>query len=192
MWRPPVVTVAPPAEPLSTPNAIAHCRAPDDGTDDTVIAACVASARAHVESVTGTRMVTQTVSMKTDCWADLANLPMAPVQSVSSISYVDTEGNVQTLSTDVYETRLEILEPAVVLKWNQTWPTIRAGSQITVTAVVGYGSAGSQPPECLHAIRLIVGDFYAQRESVADDAMISAPLAATVDALLCNHRKHLI
>lgn len=192
MWRPVVVTAAPAADPIPTADLVVHCRAPGDGTDDDLLDAYAASARAHVEAVTGTRMVTQTVSLKTDEWTDLANLPIAPVQSVSSISYVDTDGEVQALSTDVYETRLDLLEPAIVLKWNQTWPSIRPGSQITVTAVVGYGAAGAQPPECLQAIRLIVGDFYAQRESMAEGGLISAPLAATVDALLCNHRKHLI
>lgn len=192
MWRPVVVTAAPAAEPITTAQAVAHCRAPEDGTDDTLLAAYVASARAHVEARTGTRMVTQTVSLKTDDWADLASLPIAPVQSISSISYVDTAGEVQTLATTVYETRLDLLEPSVVLKWNQVWPTIRAGSQITVTAVVGYGAAGSQPADVLHAMKVIVGDFYANRESAVEGGMISAPVAATVDALLCNHTKHLI
>ena len=192
MWRPVVVTVAASAEPLSTADLVAHCRAPGDGTDDDLLDAYAASARAHVEARTGTRLVTQTVSMKTDDWADLANLPIAPVQTVSSISYVDTDGEVQSLPTSVYETRLDLLEPAIVLKWRQTWPSIRPGSLITVTAVVGYGDAGEQPAEVLQALKIIVADFYAQRESVAEGGMVSAPLAATVDALLCNHTKHLI
>lgn len=191
MWRPVVVTTAPAAEPLTLAQAVSHCRAPTDGTDDDDLNAAIAAARSHVESRTGTRMVTQTVAVKTDRWADLANLPIAPVQSVA-ITYQDTAGAEQTLATTVYEARLEGLEPSVVLKSGQSWPATYPGSLVTVTAVVGYGAAGEQPADVLHVLRLIVGDFYAQRESVSDGSAVSVPLAATVDAILSNHSLHLI
>ena len=64
-------------------------------------------------------------------------------------------------------------------------------SLVTVVAVVGYGAAGTQPPEVMHAIKLMVGDMYGHRETVGSGA-VSLPVAATVDALLTNHKKHLI
>lgn len=190
MWRPVVVTVAPAAEPLTTADAKAHL-VYDDSDKDALIAQYCASARAHVEMRTGTKLYTQTVAFKTDDWADLANLPIAPLQSISSITYTDTAGDVITLSGSVYEARLELLEPTVVLKYNQTWPSRQEGSLITVTAIAGYGAAGAQPPDVMHSIRLIVADMFAQRETMAE-GFISAPVAATVDALLANHTKHLI
>lgn len=191
MWRPVVVTVAPAAEPLTTADAKAHIRV-DHTDDDAMIGSIAAAARAHVEARTATRLYTQTVSFKTDDWADMANLPICPVQSISSISYVDIAGDVITLPTTVYETRLDLLEPSIVLKYSQAWPTIRMGSLITVTAVVGYGAAGAQPPEVIHAIKLLVGDMYAQRETFFNGPATAVPMAAAVDALLCNHTKHLI
>jgi uncharacterized phiE125 gp8 family phage protein len=191
MWRPVVVTVAPAAEPLTTADAKAQCRI-DHTDDDALIANLSAAARAHVEARTGTRLYTQTVSFKTDDWADLALLPICPVQSISSISYTDTAGDVITLPTTVYETRLELLEPAIVLKYAQTWPIIRHGSLITVTAVVGYGAANAQPPEVIHAIRLLVGDWYDHRATVSDAPKVAVPMAAAVDALLANHSRFLI
>lgn len=191
MWRPVVVTVAPAAEPLTTADAKAHCRV-DHSDDDTLIASYSAAARSLVEAMTGTRLYTQTVSFKTDDWSDLLNLPIAPVQSISSIAYTDTAGDVITLAGTVYETRLDLLEPRIVLKYGQTWPTIREGSLITVTAVVGYGAAGAQPADLMHGLKLIVGDMYAHRETVTEGAAVSTPVAATVDALTCNHRRHLI
>ena len=191
MWRPVVVTVAPAAEPLTTADAKAHLRV-DHSDDDSLIVASVAAARAHVEARAGTRLYTQTVSFKTDSWDDFANLPICPVQSISSVSYVDIAGDVITLPTTVYETRLELMEPSIVLKYAQVWPTIREGSLITVTAVVGYGAAGAQPPEVIHAIKLLVGDMYAQRETFFNGPANAVPMAAAVDALLCNHTKHLI
>ena len=191
MWRPVVVTVAPAAEPLTTADAKAHIRV-DHTDDDAVIGSIAAAARAHVEARTATRLYTQTVNFKTDDWADMASLPICPVQSISSISYVDIAGDVITLPTTVYETRLDLLEPSIVLKYSQAWPAIRMGSLITVTAVVGYGGAGAQPPEVIHAIKLLVGDMYAQRETFFNGSANAVPMAAAVDALLCNHTKHLI
>lgn len=191
MWRPVVVTVAPAAEPLTTADAKAQVRV-DHTDDDALIASLSAAARAHVESRTGTRLYTQTVSFKTDDWADLAHLPICPVQTISSISYTDTAGDVITLATTVYETRLDLLEPSVVLKYGQAWPTIQVGSLITVTAVVGYGVANTQPPEVIHAIRLLVADWYDNRATVDDAPKVAVPMAAAVDALLANHSRFLI
>lgn len=191
MWRPVVVTAAPAAEPLTTADAKAQVRV-DHTDDDALIASLSAAARAHVESRTGTRLYTQTVSFETDDWRDLAILPICPVQSISSISYTDTAGDVITLPTTVYETRLELLEPSIALKYGQTWPTIREGTLITVTAVVGYGVANAQPPEVMQAIRLIVGDWYDHRATVDDSPKVAVPMAAAVDALLANHTRFLI
>lgn len=190
MWRSVAVTSAPAAEPLTTADAKAHLRV-DHSDDDTLIAAYVAAARAHVEARTGTRLYTQTVSMKAEGWDDLASLPIAPIQSITSVAYVDTDGGAQTLSTDYYDARLFGLEPGIALKFGQAWPTIQDRSLITVVAVVGYGVANTQPPETIHAIKLIVGDMYEHRETVGE-GVVSLPVAATVDALLTNHKKHLI
>lgn len=191
MWRPVVVTAAPAAEPLTLVQAKAHLEYDDDDRD-AQIGDYIAGARAHIEARTATKLYTQTVSLKTDDWSDLANLPIAPLQSISSIAYTDTNGDVISLSSAVYETRLDLLEPIIVLKHGQSWPSRREGSLIVVTAVAGYGGAGAQPPEVLIAMRLILGDLFAQRESFGDGAMVTAPVAASVDGFLSNHTKHLI
>jgi uncharacterized phiE125 gp8 family phage protein len=191
MWRPVVVTAAPAAEPLTTADAKAQVRV-DHSDDDTLIASYVAAARAHVEARTGTRLYTQTVSFKTGDWNDFASLPICPIQSISSVSYTDTAGDVISLSQTVYEARLELLEPSIVLKSGQTWPTVREGSLITVTAVVGYGVANAQPPEVMQAIKLLVADWYDHRATVESSPRVAVPMAAAVDALLANHTKHLI
>lgn len=190
MWRPVVVTVAPAAEPVLLADAKAHLAYEDDDKD-TLIGDQIKAARAHVEARTGTRLYTQTVSFKTDDWRDLANLPICPIQSISSITYTDTAGDVLTVSGSVYETRLELLEPAVVLKHGQAWPSRQPGTLVTVTAVVGYGAAGAQPPEVLAAIKLVLADLFAFRES-AGSGMAAIPSAATVDSLLANHSRFLI
>lgn len=192
MWGPAVVTVAPAAEPLTRADAKAHLTY-EDTDKDTLIDSYSATARAMVEAMTGTRLYTQTVSIKTDDWADLAHLPIAPVQSITSITHTDTDGVSQTLATTVYEARLDRLEPGVVLKYGQSWPNSRPGSLVTVTAVVGYGVAGAQPPDVMHAVKVVLADLFAFRESAQIGSIAtSIPSMATVDALLANHRLFLI
>lgn len=192
MWRPVIVTTAAAAEPVTLEDAKAHLRV--DGTsEDDLITTLITAARGHVESRTGTRLYTQTVTLRTDDWEDLRHLPVAPASSITSITYTDTDGASQTLATSVYEARLWALEPSVVLKYNQTWPTIRVGSEIVIVAVVGYGVAGAQPPEVIHALKLVLADVYAFRETAQVGTVAGQiPSSATVDALLTNHKLHLI
>lgn len=190
MWTAPVVTVAASAEPLDTVSAVEHLRAQGAGADSE-IARLVSAARAYVENYTGTRLITQTLALRSDDWADLENLQVAPVQSITSISYVDTDGATQTLAGSVYDARLYGLAPTIVLKFNQVWPTIQMGSLITVTAVVGYGAAADVPSDLIHALRLLLGDFYQFRETAqADQSGSSYPVAAPVSAILANYRKY--
>jgi uncharacterized phiE125 gp8 family phage protein len=186
MWSPIVTTAAPASEPISLVEAKAHLQV-EHASDDTYINTCIAAARGHVEAMTATRLVSQTVVMRTDNWDDLKRLPIAPIVSITSIQYVDTADAAQTVAGTVYEGRLYELEPSIVLKFNQNWPTIRLDSLITITAVAGYASV---PPAILHAIKILVADMYMQRES--GGSVVRADIAASVEALLSNHRIHLI
>jgi uncharacterized phiE125 gp8 family phage protein len=177
-WLPVVVTVEPESEPLTLTEAKAQCRV--DGTDDDdLLTDYIETARTLVEQYTGTKLVSQTVVMRARDWCDLYDLPIAPIASVSGITYIDPDGNSQTLSTDVYETVLVGLEPLIRLKVNQSWPAIRcAADAIIVTASAGYASV---PATIKHAMLLTISQWYDDRASGAlpDGAM----------ALLANYRR---
>jgi uncharacterized phiE125 gp8 family phage protein len=193
MWRAPVTTVAPLGEPVGLAQARAHLRLGDDTGEDATVGTFIEAARGHVEARTATRLMTQTVVLRTDQWADLARLPLGPVQSVSAIAYVDAAGAAQTLAGTVYEARLWGLEPGIVLKHGQAWPTIQPGSLISITAVVGYGAEGAQPPDVIRAMLLLIGDYDAHRSTaIVGDLAASVPMETPVAALLENHRLHLI
>lgn len=192
MWYPASVTVAATSAPVSIDEAKLRLRidAADDADDVTLM---IAGATGYVEKYCNTRLMTQTVAMKCDRFADLSYLPEAPVQSVSSVTYVDTDGNQQTLDSTVYEPRADGLDAAIVLKYGQQWPVPQVGSRISVTAVVGYVSV---PDAIRNAILLLVGDAYANREP-ADLPAGARPVPgalwvagwSTVDSLLANYRR---
>ncbi len=174
MWYPHAVTVAAASEPITTAEARTQTRH-DAGANDAALDLYIASARAHVEAYCGTPLVSRTVTVKCDSFDDFAAFPGVPLQSVSSVSYVDAAGATQTLSTDVYEVRSDGLTASLTLKYGQSWPSIRDGSRITVTAVVGYSVI---PADIKHALLLLVAQGDADR--IAEQA--------GAHALLANHR----
>lgn len=90
-------------------------------------------------------------------------LPWSPVQSVSSVAYVDTAGVTQplTVTTDyVVDTSSE---PARIYPAYQcSWPSCRGQrNAITVTYIAGYGASGTAvPAPLLDAMYLLIGDGY--------------------------------
>ncbi|TIN10389.1 hypothetical protein [Mesorhizobium sp.] len=180
MWYPATVTVAATAEPVSLVEAKRHVHAEDFVDDDAELALLIAAARDRVEKYCNTRFATQTVVVKCDCFGDMARLSEAPVQSVSSITYVDTDGVTQTLATSVYELRSDGLESSIVLKYGQSWPSIQTNSRITLTAVVGTADV---PAAVKHAMLLSLADGYEMRENAAASAWTA------IDVLLSNFRR---
>jgi uncharacterized phiE125 gp8 family phage protein len=178
MWYPPKVTT-PATEPVLVAEAKRQCNVLHDD-DDALFGALIAAARDHVERYCGTPLATQTVEMKCDAFCDLRRLSLAPAQSVSSISYIDTAGDEQTLPAASYEERFDGLEAAVVPAYGQRWPTTRPGSRITLTAVVGYEAT---PPALKHAMLLWIAEAYLNRENA------ETPEWTAFDALLTNYRR---
>lgn len=142
-----------------------------DGTDDAaVITAINAAATERVQEEIGRCLSTTTLIGTADAWPcneRYISLPYPPIQAVVAVTYIDAEGNLQTMSDDLYELyrdRMYIL-PGV------SWPTIqsnRAGA-IQVTYIAGYpdDSNGSLCPQPIRqAIKWVAGTMYEHRESV--------------------------
>lgn len=186
MWYPATITTPAASEPVSEAEAKAQCSVESADTYfDDLLNRLIQSARAHVERYCGVRFATQTVSIKCDSFADMDRLPEAPISSVTSISYVDTDGDAATVSSDVYELRSDGLEAAIVLKFGQAWPSIQPGSRITMIAVVGTATV---PKDVKHAMLMLIAHWFRTRESVVvGESAVTAP--NSVDDLLSNHRR---
>lgn len=176
-WLPPVVTVEPASEPTTLTEVKAQCHI--DGTDfDTELTIYNKAARIFVEEYTGTKLKDQTVVLRCSRFCDFRRLPIAPVSSVTSITYLDTAGVEQTLATSVYEGVLFGLEPHIRLKINQSWPSVRCATDaIKVTVQAGYSTV----PEPIRAAILLCVSAWNDNRSVGP-----APEGAI--NLLANYR----
>lgn len=149
---------------LSVANFKVHARI-DETAEDTYIGTLLDAAEDEAESYCWRKFVTQTWDQYFDGFADQLVLAFAPVQSITSISYVDENGTTQTLATSVYELA-ELDGLAVVrLKYNQSWPVTRSHEDVvTVRYVCGYGAAAAVPQRIIQAIAVHAAWAYRNRE----------------------------
>ena len=159
-------------EPLSLPEAKVHLRI--DGSDsDTYVTGLIVAARQHVENVTRRRLVQQTwdYTLAEFPTGDIF-LPIQPVSSVTSVSYVDGAGATQAFTT--FSLINDGPRSRVVADYNVSWPTIRVhGNAVTVRFVCGYDPTtdspvdyrGNVPADLKEAMKLYIGSFHENRES---------------------------
>ena len=99
------------------------------------------------------------------------HLPRSPVQSVTSVQYVDTAGDTQTLAASKYRVDTKSLVPRITPAYGEVWPpTHPVTNAVTITLVAGYGDDPSDVPEPLkHAIKLGVATYY---DPVRSDVLV--------------------
>lgn len=171
------VTTPPGAEPVLVAEMRAMQRLDDDEAEE-VISSILAAARGVAEAYLRRKLITQTVAVTFDAFAPVLSLPVGPVQSIASVTYLDPQGVTQTLAANLYRL-LGARTPALVVPaYLATWPVTRAEAEaVTVQAVVGYGDAGADvPPPIRQAIHMIAGHLWQNREAVAEMELAEMPL----------------
>lgn len=178
---------APTTFPVTNLEAKAHCRV-EDTSEDALIDGLIAAATDYVEQYTGKALMAQTWRATFDEFSDSILLPKNPVQSVTSVTYYDTLGVLQTLSSDNYTVDLESDPAWIVINADATWPDLADGvNMVRIDFVAGYATV---PASIKHAILLLVGQWFEHRSAVADKAVSAVPNA--VEALLTNYRNLLV
>jgi len=116
---------------------------------------------------------------------DALVLPIGAVQSVTSITYVDTAGAVQTWASDQYRTQTNLLQARIRPALNlYAYPnTAIIDDAVRIAVVAGYANQAAVPEMAKHAIRLLVAHWYENREGVINGT-ISSDVKLTVEALL--------
>lgn len=164
----------------------------DIADDDVLIAGLVRTAREMVETITRRALLTQTWDWVFDAFPseNTMVLPLPPLQSVTSITYVDTDGNSDTVSSADYIVDTDSEPGRIVLKTDSTWPatTLRAANGVTVRFVAGYGDAVTDVPWPIQqALLLLVGHWYENREATVAVGNIQR-IPFGIEALLWPYR----
>lgn len=188
------------AEPVSLEEAKAHLRVDIDEQDDLLIG-YIAAARAHLEEICGRSFLSTTwdyfidddwpwiFDMDYGAHVRMIEVPKAPLSSVTSISYVDSNGATQTLASNQYVVDGAGAIGRIYPAYGVDWPTVRCQRRaITVRFVAGYGADPSSVPTPIkQATLLLISHFHEQREPVVVGQTVNqVPMA--VDALIAPYR----
>lgn len=197
-------TAAPTVEPVSLAELRQHLRI-DDHDEDLLIESLGIAARQHCEMFTRRQFCTATWQLTLDGFPNVFRekgapyvwegrhgkeiwLPSPPLQSVSSITYVDTAGDTQTWAASNYDVDTDSEPGRVTLAFGKSWPTAQAQPEsVTITYVAGYGAASDVPSNIKAAIKLWVGNLFENREPVLTGS-IAASLPMSVESLLWGVR----
>lgn len=161
------VAVAPAEEPITLTEAKLHLRV--TGTaEDTLITSLIQAARERCEDVTMRSLVTRTYDAYLDCWPECGSvmLPYPPAASIVSVKYTDSTGTQGTMdSLDYY---LAVARGQLVLGYGKSWPTavLQPKEAIVIRYTAGYGAASAVPAWAKHAMKLLIGHWYMNREEV--------------------------
>jgi uncharacterized phiE125 gp8 family phage protein len=112
---------------LATMRAYLGITQDDDTVRDAFIQSHIKTARESAESYTNTCIFEQTMlaygsDFPRDCrhdWIDLKS----PLQSVTSVTYVDRDGTEQTLDPENY--KVDLINHRIFLAWEKKWPEVR-------------------------------------------------------------------
>lgn len=177
------VDTAPTVEPFTTAEAKSHLRV-DVTDDDTLIDNLVTAARTRMETDTGRALTTQTWDLVLDSFPDdddeAIKIPKAPLQSVTSITYVDTDGATQTWDSSKYIVDTDSEPGRITPAYSESYPTTREQvNAVTIKFQCGYGDASTDiPDDLLQAMRMLIGHWYEHREAVQSGVAVNTvPMA---------------
>lgn len=164
------LTMAPAIFPISRTEAKDHLRVSTDDEDgyiDLVIAAAVD----YYERQAWLQLITATYEFYLDKFPEgntPIELPRPPLQSITSISYVDENGNTQTWDVSKYEVDTSLLPGKVRPTKSESYPgTNDQFKAVTITFKAGYGDSEEEIPDTiLSTLKLLISYLYDHRDFV--------------------------
>lgn len=168
------LVTAPSEEPVALADMKTYLRV--DGTDaDTLLSSLIRAGREYCEAFQNRAYITQTLELVLDEFPDMPlNLPRPPLQSVSSIRYVDQSG-VETVWDPSNYLVDPISEPGrIAFAHGKSWPsvTLQPVNAVRIQFVAGYGAAAAVPESVKTAIKLFVAHRFENPETdIVPDAV---------------------
>lgn len=146
------ITVPPAQEPVTLDEVKIQLQI--DLTDtlyDDQINALIPAAREWCEGYQNRAYITQTIELAQDYWPyrDEIRLPRPPLQSVTAMSYTDSDGTATTASASTY--LVDTFSEPGYLVASDMWPCeeLQAVNGVIVTYVAGYGDDPEDVPSLI-------------------------------------------
>lgn len=169
--------VTPPARQAVQTAMVKQFLRVEHNEDDGLIDVMIQSATQQIEDMTRRALTTRTYRLYLDRFPmgrGAIVVPRPPMVSVSSITYVASDGTSTVLPTANYRV-VATREPGEIEPaYGYSWPTVRRQSHaVTVEFVCGYGDEDDVPQPLATAIMQTVADLYEHRESFVTGTIAS-------------------
>lgn len=183
------VSVSSTAEPITLLDAKDHLRV-SSSADDPLIMSYIAAARDWIENRTRRTCANKTYHLTLDDWplGGEIVLPRSPLNGSTRVivQYLPTTAastGYLTLASTNYIVDDQNEPGKLVLKSANAWPTasLKAANAVRVTFRAGYDASTDIPVGIRHAVKLMVGDLYENREGGGTGQR-------AIDSLLAAHR----
>jgi len=174
------------AEPLTLEEVKLNLRV-DDVAEDGLIASLIATAREHVEDLTGLVLTPRTITesvRSTGCAIDLASWPVTAIVAIRTIDGASET----TVASDGWSVTRHRRPARVRL----TAPAMHGGD-IEIDLQAGFATPADVPATVKQAMHLLIAHFYTNRSAVeagTSAAAVEIPLG--VDALLRRYRQDMV
>jgi len=155
-----------------------------DVSFDAELSSMIAAAREEWERDTSTALITRTLEHRLPQWLEVVQLTVRPAIAVTSVSYVDASGNVQTVSSSDYYLDTD----QVRFKKTFVEPSLEERSEaIKITYTAGYGVDVFQLPQLDRmAIKLSLANRFENR----DDMMVGAGERKAYESLVVKKMRY--
>lgn len=171
----------PSTEPVTVSELKTHLRI-DSTTEDTYLGTLIQTAREDCEQFQNRAYITQTWELTLDGWAKFPiKLPRPELVSVTSVKYYDIVDVETTYSTDNYFVDTSSEVGRIGLNYNITLPstTLRPTNSVIIQYIAGYGAAADVPQRIKHAILMLCGHYYENREASSPVELKEIPFAVS-------------
>lgn len=178
--------VAPAVAPITLAEAKEHLRV-DHSDEDALIGGIIAAAVSHIDGdgLLGRAMITQTWAQWVSRAPGNVRLRMGPFIALAGVAFWDADS---LEDADTADFRVRKVGDFVEIAAKNAWPAADdRPDAIRISFTAGYGAtADDVPADIRHALLLLVGHLYANREATREKALAEIPLG--VDALIGRHR----
>ncbi len=146
----------------------------------------ISAIRHRTETFLQKTLITSTWELKIDAFCPVIQLPMPPIQSVTTISYVDTDGATQTF-TDFQVDAAGRLAPAFSFNWPSTRWQFDA---VTITYIAGELDAGQVQDDIKYAMKLWIGACDVARENTVIGAgVVVSQIPSGAENILAPYKR---
>ena len=142
----------------------------DDGSQDAVLELYLRAAMAAIEARLGRVLLAREFTWTVTHWREDSSqgLPIAPVQSVASLTLVGADGTETAVEPEAWSVLRDMQRPRLVGRFGRNLPRIPRSGHAEVRIVAGFGATWDEVPADLRqAVFLLAAHYYENRSEAA-------------------------